>query len=293
MEKIILYYKFVPVTDTETVRLWQLALCQQLDLRGRIIISKHGINGTLGGDLKNLKLYTRAMKAHSLFAGTEYKWSDGGAAHFPKLSVKVRDEIVTFKAPDAVAVDEHGVVNGGVHLKPKQLHDLLAEKGEDVVFVDGRNAYEAAIGKFKGAVVPNTRTTKDFLNELQTEEFQKIKNKPIVTYCTGGVRCEILTSLMKQEGFDEVYQLDGGIVKYGEAYGDEGLWEGKLYVFDGRMNVAFSDDAKDIGDCSHCSSKTSNYINCADMSCNDLILACEGCAQTKSYCVTHQVVAAA
>lgn len=277
MQKVILYYKFVPIEDPETVMHWQRALCEKLGLKGRIVISKHGINGTLGGDFKALKQYTRAMVLHSQFKGITYKWSQGGADNFPKLSVKVRDEIVTFGWGDQLKVDKKGVVGGGKHLKPEQLHKLVEERGEDVIFFDGRNKYEAAIGKFKNAIVPNTRTAKDFVRELDQPAMQALKDKPIVTYCTGGIRCEILTPLMKQKGFKEVYQLDGGIVKYGEKYKDDGLWEGKLFVFDRRMSVPFSDKAKDIGECSHCGTKTSRYINCANKACNELILVCEAC----------------
>lgn len=166
MQKIILYYKFAPVTDPEAVRLWQKSLAVRLNVQGRIIISRHGINGTLGGDIDDLKTYIKETKAFTAFRGTEFKWGEGGREDFPKLSVKVRDEIVSFGAADELRVDEHGVVGGGVHLAPEAVHKLVAERGGDVVFFDGRNAYEAQVGKFKDAVVPQARTTKDFLEEL-------------------------------------------------------------------------------------------------------------------------------
>lgn len=285
MQKIILYYKFTPIADPEAVRLWQRTLCEKLALRGRILISKHGINGTLGGDIEALKAYVKETKQYAGFKGTTFKWSGGGREDFPKLSVKVRDEIVTFGAADELVVDANGVVGGGKHLKPEQVHQLVADRGDEVVFFDGRNAYEAKVGKFKNAVVPSTRTTKDFLKELEGDTYSDIKDKPVVTYCTGGVRCEILSALMKNRGFKEVYQMDGGIVKYGEKYGDDGLWEGSLYVFDGRMGVKFSDSAKDIGECVHCHASTSNYENCANKACNDLVLICQGCTSNTTYCI--------
>jgi UPF0176 protein len=281
MQKIILYYKFIPVTDPETVMHWQRTLCDNLGLKGRVLISKHGINGTLGGEVKALKSYIKSMNLHSLFEGVQYKWSDGTAEDFPKLSVKVRPEIVTFGIPAEVKVDKGGIVNGGKHLKPKQVHELIKEKSGEVVFMDGRNTYEAAIGKFKNAVVPNTRTTKDFVKELKKPQMQALKDKPVVTYCTGGIRCEILSSLMKNHGFKEVYQIEGGIAKYGEEFGDDGLWEGKMYVFDKRMKVAFSEKSKDIGACIKCTGKTSNYENCQEPSCNNLILICKKCVVEK------------
>ena len=228
MQKILLYYKFVPLADPEAIRLWQRALCEQHNLTGRILISKHGINGTVGGDIEDLKAYVKATKGYEPFKKTQFKWSDGGRENFPKLSIRVRDEIVTFGVPDEIKVDDGGIVGGGTHLKPEQVHKLVEERGKDVVFFDGRNAYEAAVGRFKDAVVPETRTTRDFLKELEGDKYADIKDKPVVTYCTGGVRCEVLSSLMKNRGFKEVYQMDGGIVKYGEKYKDDGLWEGSL-----------------------------------------------------------------
>ena len=125
------------------------------------------------------------------------KWSDGKVEDFPKLSVKVRDEVVTFGVPGEIKVGLKGIVGGGKHLKPEAVHRLVAERGDEVVFLDGRNAYEAAIGKFKNAIVPGARTTKDFITELEKPAMQKLKNRPIVTYCTGGVRCEAEIRLEK------------------------------------------------------------------------------------------------
>ena len=286
MQKVILYYKFVPVADPAITMRWQRELCARLALRGRIIISPHGINGTLGGDIEALREYKREMNRSVLFKNIMYKWSDGTGQEFPKLSVKVREELVAFGRPEELEVNEQGVVDGGKHLTPKKLHELVKAKGEEVVFFDGRNAYEAAVGRFKDAVVPDTTTTHDFVRELDSEKYDDLKDKPVVTYCTGGVRCEILSSLMKKRGFKEVYQLDGGVVKYGEAYGDDGLWEGPLYIFDGRMEQRFSDHTKDIGSCVHCGTATSRYINCADVSCNKLVLVCTSCQQ-QSWCQAH------
>ena len=277
MQKVLLYYKFAPLSDPEAVRLWQRALCERLNLKGRILISKHGINGTVGGHINDLKAYAKETKSYTSFKGIGFKWSDGTGSDFPRLSIKVRDEIVTFGAPDELLVDGNGVVGGGKHLKPAQVHKLVEERGDDVIFFDGRNKYEAEVGKFKNAIVPDVRTTRDFAAELDSGKYDDLKDKPIVTYCTGGVRCEVLSSLMKNRGFQEVYQMDGGVVKYGETYKDDGLWEGSLYVFDDRMGMKFSDKAVDIGTCIHCHSKTSNYENCALKSCNDLVLICEDC----------------
>jgi UPF0176 protein len=284
MKKVILYYKFVPVADPEMTVRWQKELCARLGLTGRVIISPHGINGTLGGDLKSLRQYKSEMNKSVIFKGITYKWSQGSGEDFPRLSIKVRPELVAFRKPEEIEVDEKGVKGGGKHLKPAQVHKLIEERGDDVVFFDGRNAYEAEVGRFKDAVVPDTKTTRDFISELESDKYDDIKDKPVVTYCTGGIRCEVLSVLMKNRGFKEVYQIDGGIVKYGEKYGDDGLWEGSLHIFDGRMSHNFSDKAKVLGACVHCQGKTSNYENCANVACNRLVLMCDDCKHQKTRC---------
>ena len=158
LPKVILYYGFSPLKDPEAIKVWQKNLCQSLNLTGRVIVSPHGINGTLGGNMEDLKKYIKQTKSYSGFNKIKFKWSDGTGNDFPKLSVKVRQELVAFGHPDEIKVDENGVVNGGVHLKPFEVDKLVAERGEDVVFFDGRNSYEAKVGKFKNAVVPNVET---------------------------------------------------------------------------------------------------------------------------------------
>lgn len=276
--KIILFYVFTPLPDPEAIRLWQRALAERERLTGRVVISEHGINATLGGDVDNVKQYVKATKSYPAFAGADIKWSDGSGHDFPKLSVKVRPEVVSFGVPDEVVVDADGVVGGGERLAPAQVDELVDARGDEVVFFDGRNRFEAQIGKFAGAVVPEVNTTRDFVSELDSGKYDHLKSRPIVTYCTGGVRCEVLSSLMKRRGFDEVYQLDGGIVRYGEERGDAGLWQGSLYVFDGRMHVEFGEDTVPLGSCSVCGTATAQYYNCADPACRCLKLFCSDCA---------------
>lgn len=277
--KVILFYAFTPIADPEAIRLWQKSLCESLGLKGRILISPHGINGTLGGEITKLKKYTRATKEFAGFKKIDFKWSDGTGNDFPRLMVKVKPELVTFRTPYELEVNARGVVNGGKHLKPKQVHKLVEERGEEVVFFDGRNSWEAKIGKFKNAIVPDTTTTRDFVAELESGKYDHLKDKPIVTYCTGGIRCEILSSLMIKRGFQEVYQIDGGIVRYGMEYKSDGLWEGSLFMFDGRMTLDFSEDTKVIGQCEVCSAPTKNFYNCARDLCYRLILLCDDCAK--------------
>ncbi|MGK0715864.1 tRNA uridine(34) hydroxylase [Leucobacter sp. W1153] len=338
--KILLYYAFAPIADPEAVRLWQRELCTSLGLRGRIIVSPHGINGTVGGELDACKQYLRRTREYGPFAGLEVKWSTGtgfvseaeragsgaGAASagsdagssnteaisagapgasgasgasqrplhsgrglagkrrpapwkqivdFPKLSVKVRDELVAFGTASELRVDATGVVGGGVHLSPAAVNELVAARGDEVVFFDGRNAYEAAIGRFKGAVVPEVATTHGFIGEIERGAFDELKHRPVVTYCTGGIRCEVLSAAMLERGFTEVYQIDGGIVRYGEAFGNDGLWEGSLAVFDGRESMDFAPGAAVVGRCAVCDAPSNRLVNCADPACRARFVACE------------------
>ena len=288
LQKIILYYGFAPVADPEALRLWQTTLCESLGLKGRILISRHGINGTLGGDMSALKKYVKQTKQYPGFKKIDFKWSDGTGDDFPRLSVKVREELVSFGVANEIEVDENGVIGGGQHLTPEEVHNLIQTRGDEVVFFDGRNAYEAKVGRFKNAVVPEVKTTKDFLSELDSGKYDHLKSKPVVTYCTGGIRCEILSTVMKQRGFEEVYQIAGGIVRYGETFRDQGYWEGSLYTFDGRMTVDFSDQVKVIGECDLCGSSTKSFTNCANQSCHQLYLLCQQClSQPKNLECTH------
>ncbi len=294
--KIVLFYAFTPLADPEAIRLWQRDLGEALGLRGRLIISKDGVNGTLGGDLPVLKKWARSFRSYPAFKDADIKWSegtgldeDGRSLDFPKLSVKVRDEIVSFGAPGELRVDQGGVVGGGTRLSPDELHALLAQR-DDVVFFDGRNALEAEIGRFKNAVIPDVETTRDFVDLLDSGAYDDLKGKPVVTYCTGGIRCEVLSSLMSSRGFGEVYQLDGGIVRYGERFGDDGLWEGSLYVFDKRGSVDFSDHAAVIGECVGCGVRTKRTANCPDASCRRQFVVCEECDAVP--CETHVAASA-
>lgn len=298
ISKILLYYVFTPLADPDAIRLWQRDLAESLNLRGRILLSKDGLNGTIGGELNAVKKYLRKTREYAAFKNLDVKWSegsglgeDGASLDFPRLVVKVRDEIVSFGAPGELEVDADGVVGGGTRLQPSELHDLVAKRGDDVVFFDGRNAFEAEIGRFKDAVVPDVSNTREFVAELDSGKYDHLKDKPVVTYCTGGIRCEVLSGLMKSRGFGEVYQLDGGVVRYGETYGDDGLWEGSLYVFDNRMSMDFSDHAAVIGSCAVCGVASRHMQNCADASCRTQLVLCDVHAAAAPLCGTHAALA--
>lgn len=280
VNKVLLYYKFVPVTDPTSVMFWQRNLCERLGLKGRIIVAEQGINGTVGGPIKSVKAYVKEMKQHPLFKGTEFKWSEGSADDFPKLSVKVRPELVTL-APD----ERFDVFNSTKGLRPKQWHEYL-EKNPDTIILDARNEYESDIGSFRGknVIKPKIKTFKQIKKVLDDIP----KEQTVLTYCTGDVRCEYLSAYMNHKGFKDVHHLDGGIVKYGEEFRDEGLWDGKCYVFDKRMKVEFSKKSKDIGACNHCGKPASDQINCTHDGCNKQIIMCVRCQKSHNSCAVHQ-----
>lgn len=289
--KILLFYKFVPLADPEAVRAWQLELCTRLGLLGRVIVAPHGINATLGGDVAACKDYLKAIRLYGPLHDVDASWSDGTgldaagrSLDFPRLSVKTRPELVAFGVPE-LAVDGDGVIGGGARLTPEELDALVADR-EDVVLFDGRNRIEAAVGRFDGAVVPEVDNTHDFIAELASGRYDDLRSRPVVTYCTGGVRCEVLSVLMRQRGFGEVYQLDGGIARYLERFGSRSRWRGALTVFDAR-EVVVPAGAQPIGTCHSCGAPASGLRNCREPVCRIRLVTCTQCATGKVSCTDH------
>ncbi len=272
MYTVLLYYKYVDIADPQEVRDWQFTLCEQLGLKGRILIATEGINGTVCGEPEQIEEYKRITGNDSRFADIIYKVSTADEQVFPKLRVAVRNEIVTLGTSDDVRAAE-----GAQHISPADLNALL-HSGEEFYLFDARNNYESAVGKFRNAITPDVENFRDLPAKLKEYEF--LKNKKVVTYCTGGVRCEKFSALMKKEGFENVYQLDGGIVTYGEQFPDDG-WEGKCYVFDKRIMVDINTPEKEIivSHCLHCGIATPRMINCANVLCNEQFVCCVACDQ--------------
>jgi UPF0176 protein len=243
-------------------------VCQGIGLKGRIIIAEEGINGTVAGTRAQLKQYTDYMDAHPVFNNIVFKRSPAGKMPFPRMIVKCRKEIITL----GKKVD---LKKAGKYLKPQEFHELF-EKKEDMVVVDMRNNYEYAVGHFKGAIQPNTVRFFELPKKIKNLKIDK--KKKIVTYCTGGIRCEKATALLAEEGFTNVYQLEGGIVKYLEKYPD-GYFIGKNFVFDGRMvtNTDTKSGSKVLAKCAHCKKASDRYIDCAKPDCHQLFICCKAC----------------
>lgn len=262
--QVLLYYKFAHLPDPEGIAEEQRAWCRELGLRGRIIVAEEGINGTVSGLRDDCAEYVNRMNEHPAFKGTEFKIDDHGTHAFKRLSIKVRPEIVTLGAK----VD---VEQTGIHLSPREFREMLSEP--DALVLDIRNDYEYQLGRFKGAVRPSVETFKEFPEWLQ--QFADAKSKPILTYCTGGIRCEKVTALLRQEGFEKVYQLHGGIVTYAkdpEVRGEG--FEGDCFMFDDRLSVPVG---APVSQCEKCGKPCARYVNCANVECNRLYFLCEAC----------------
>lgn len=276
--QILLYYKYVTIEYPERIRKWQLKLCQDLGLRGRILIAQEGINATVGGTLEALDQYQNNMKKHPLFTGIDFKQSQGHPESFHRLQVVIKKQIVNFGIEPTQATADQG----GTHLSPEKAHQLMATAPDDLVVFDARNAVEWRIGRFKQAITPDINKFRDLPHFIDSN-LDLFKGKQVLMNCTGGIRCERASSYLKSKGVaKEVYQLSGGIHRYIEQY-PEGFFRGKNYVFDGRIAIKANDDI--LGACAVCATACDDYTNCLNALCNKHFIACPSCyTQLESTC---------
>lgn len=284
--KLLLYYALQPLPDPAALCLWQSELARRLALTGRIVVSPQGLQGILGGSPQQLGEYAAATRQHPALGDLRFACSEGLGHESRELSVTVQEDVSGFGAVAEREVSQEGA-DRGRHLTPQQVHELVADRGGEVVFLDVRDRRSSAVGRFRGAVVPDVDEARDFLAELRGGGFDGLKNRPVVTYCTGGVRSEILSRLLVQRGFTEVYVLDGGIVSYGRVFADRGLWEGLLYVLGERVQMVFSEDPTLVGHCESCGAGTYSYRECVAPLCTAYALLCNGCADF-ALCAAHR-----
>ena len=277
MFKAILYYKFHPIEHPEKFCFDHKKKCRELNLLGRVLIAREGINGTLTGTTENIDAYKIFLRSLPGFGDTEFKEDVVEVMPFVKLIVKTRPEIVTLDAPADVA---HGL--GGKHVSPAEWKQML-ESGEDYLVLDVRNDYESAIGHFKSAVCPDVKNFFDFPQWLQNAKLDK--NKKVMMYCTGGIRCEKFSVYMKDQGFQDIVQLHGGIINYAKEIGGE-HYQGKCFVFDDRMAVPIEKNQKEpISRCAITGEPCDRYINCAHLDCNKMfICSIEGAKKFEGCC---------
>lgn len=278
--RVLLYYRYVRVPDPAAERDAHEAACAEIGLKGRILIAPEGLNGTVCGSPEQTEAYKRYIGAHALFHATEFKEEGFEQPTFHKLHVRVKEEIVHFGLPD---LETTKPLNN--YVEPEEFREILNHPPEDAVIFDARSNYETRVGRFKGAIAFDIENFRDLPQKL--EELKQYRHKTIYTYCTGGIKCEKVSAWLQKEGFEKVYQLHGGIIRYAaEAEGEN--FEGSCYVFDQRVVVPVNKvNPTVIGECEVCSGATEKMVNCANPECNKHFLICDACASHLEGCCSE------
>lgn len=268
--RVLLYYQYVPIEDGETFAQKHLADCKELGLKGRILVADEGINGTVSGTIEQTNAYMELMKNDPRFSSTIFKIDEAEQNAFKKMHVRYRPELVNLSLED----DVNPLELTGAYLDPKEFREAMLD--ENTVVIDARNDYEFDLGHFRGAIRPEIRSFRELPQWIRDNK-EQFMEKRVLTYCTGGIRCEKFSGWLVREGFKDVGQLHGGIATYGkdpEVQGD--LWDGQMYVFDSRIAVPINQKehvivGRDWFDGSPCE----RYINCGNPECNRQMLALE------------------
>ncbi|HKL95086.1 MAG TPA: rhodanese-related sulfurtransferase [Haploplasma sp.] len=265
--RVLLFYKYVTIDNPEEFTAQHLTYCNDLGIKGRILVSTEGINGTLSGTIEQTEQYMKDIKEDSRFSDMLFKMDDAGGHAFAKMHVRTRGEIVNFSLEDDINPNELT----GNYLKPEEW--LEAMNDPNTVIIDARNDYEYDLGHFRNAVKPEIRNFRQLPNWIR-ENKEQFQGKKILTYCTGGVRCEKFSGWLKREGFEDVNQLEGGIHTYGTNEVTQGtLWDGQMYVFDERLGVPINRVAPTVvGKDYFTNEPCERYVNCANPDCNKQII---------------------
>ncbi|MEG2644850.1 MAG: rhodanese-related sulfurtransferase [Enterococcus sp.] len=268
--RVLLYYNYTTIEDPEAFAQEHKAFCRDLGLKGRILVASEGINGTVSGTIAATEQYRTAMLADERFKDTYFKMDESEGHAFKKLFVRPRAELVALNLEEDV--DPHQLT--GKYLAPKAFREALIS--EDTVVIDARNDYEYDLGHFRGAIRPEIRNFRELPAWIRDNK-EQFMDKKIVTYCTGGIRCEKFSGWLLREGFEDVAQLHGGIAAYGKDEATRGeLWDGKMYVFDERISVEINQvDKKVIGKEWFDGTPCERYINCSNPECNRQMLVSE------------------
>lgn len=277
---VLAYYIFTPIEDPKSEVEKHKIFFENCDATGRIYISHEGINGQMSAVKEDATAYMDWMRQDLRFKEVEFKIHTHHENVYPRMTVKYRKQLVAMD-------QEVDLSNKGKSISTRAWKELLDQRDENLVVIDVRNDYETKIGYFEGAILPpleNFREFPKFAEDLKAVKDPK-KTK-VLMYCTGGIRCELYSAYMKEAGFETVYQLQGGVIKYGLEEGGQ-HWKGKLFVFDDRLAVSVGkeEESEVVGVCHHCKAPTETYLNCANMDCNQLFLCCSDCLhQVKGCC---------
>lgn len=268
--RILLYYFYTPIEDPDEFMREHKEFCVAHDLKGRILIANEGINGTVSGTIANTDKYMEMMKNDPRFKGIVFKIDEAEEHAFPKMKVRVRPELVTLRLEDDINPNEQT----GRYLSPKQFYEEMQD--ENTVVLDARNDYEYDLGHFRGSIRPDIRNFRDLPDWVRNNK-ELFEGKRVLTYCTGGIRCEKFSGWLVREGFKDVGQLHGGIATYGKDPEVQGaLWDGLMYVFDERISVPINQKEHVIVGKDHYTKEPcERYVNCANPECNDKIFMSE------------------
>ncbi|HWV73065.1 MAG TPA: rhodanese-related sulfurtransferase [Pseudosphingobacterium sp.] len=277
----LLYYCYSPIENAEEFAEKHLEFCKSLGLVGRIIVANEGLNGTVSGTIEACRAYMEAVHADQRFAKTDFKIDEVDEPSFIKMHCRYKSEIVHSGLRDPEIIDPNK--RTGIHLEPKEFMEMKDQ--DDVVILDVRSDYEHNVGHFKNAIRLDIENFREFPEKIN--ELAQYKDKKILTYCTGGIKCEKASALLLHEGFENVYQLHGGIIKYGKEAGGKDF-EGKCYVFDNRVAVEVNNvNPSVVSTCYNCGATTSKMINCANPTCNEHFTQCDECGWKMDGCCSE------
>lgn len=278
--RVISFYKYVKVENPETIAKEHLNWCLENEIKGKVYLAKEGINGSVFGDEDATAKYKDHLRSFKIFEDVWFKGTSTDQIAFNKMYVRVKEEIVNSGLCDT------DLDNTAPKLTPKQLLKFY-EDGKDFVIVDARNWYESKIGKFKNAITPQITHFSEWPKVV--ESLSEYKDKTIVTYCTGGIRCEKASAYMREHGFKDVYQIVGGILNYIQKFPDT-YWEGGMFVFDDRKVIEpnTKEELKYTAQCHFCNKPTSYHINCHNLNCDKIIVCCNECKVENEYCCSDE-----
>ncbi|QNK50572.1 rhodanese-related sulfurtransferase [Brevibacterium sp. PAMC23299] len=281
--RVLLYYLYVPIENHEEFAAEHLAACKALELKGRILVASEGINGTVSGTIEQTDKYMDMMKSDPRFADIVFKIDEAEGHAFKKMHVRPRNELVTLRLEDDINPNK----TTGKYLSPKEFFEQLQD--ENTIVLDARNDYEFDLGHFRGAIKPEITNFRE-LPEWVRENKEMFEGKKILTYCTGGIRCEKFSGWLVEEGFEDVSQLHGGIATYGKDPEVQGeLWDGQMYVFDERIAVPINQKEHVIvGRDIYSGEPCERYVNCANPECNKKILCSEENEHKHMRSCTHE-----
>ncbi|MDT3763762.1 rhodanese-related sulfurtransferase [Priestia filamentosa] len=268
--RVLLYYQYVKIENPEEFTAEHLAFCKELGLLGRILVADEGINGTVSGTVEQTEQYMKKMHADPRFADMVFKIDEEDEHAFQKMHVRYRPELVNLQLNEDV--NPHELT--GKYLEPKEFYEQMQD--DNTLVIDARNDYEYDVGHFRGAIRPDIRTFRELPDWIK-ENKEMLDGKKILTYCTGGIRCEKFSGWLVREGFEDVSQLHGGIVTYGKDPEVQGqLWDGQCYVFDKRLTVPVNRvEHVIVGKDYFSGEPCERYVNCANPECNKQIICSE------------------